>query len=182
LNKGCVFLSALCGVLFFGESACARFHGIPQDVLYRAAGVSSAETQQSTPCYWEGLELAEKAKLWPYMTDKHQDFHWRQMSADEKTALRSQLSTKESKKLRERFVYRLGKIQDGPYVLFKRLTKEELQILRFQIEQAQRTQKQSKRSKTPAEEDLLETKTREYEIGHAPQNRAAGPLAKSLKD
>jgi hypothetical protein len=182
LNKGCVYLSVLCGVLFFGGSAFARFHGIPQDVLYRAAGVSSAETKQSTPCYWEGLELSEKAKLWPYMTDKHQDFHWRQMSADEKTSLRSHLSTKESKKLRERFVYRLGEIQDGPYVLFKRLTKEELQILRFQIEQAHRTQKQSKRLKTPAEEDLLETRTQEREVGHMPQPRTPGPLARSLKE
>lgn len=108
-------------------------------------------------CRWDELRSDERAQIWHHMSVKHRDFHWRQLSKEEKREIKQHLTPSERRRIRERFVYRSNNPVDRPYVLYKRLSKEELHILRLQIHLAKQNQFAKDRNiKTPALQEYEE--------------------------
>lgn len=88
-------------------------------------------------CRWDAMTSIERVKIWTDMSPKHRDYHWRLMTEQEKIDLKSLLPPAEQRKIRERFISRMAVQQmDRPYILYKRLTKDELVVLRQQIRRA----------------------------------------------
>lgn len=108
-------------------------------------------------CHWMEMTTEERAKLWPTLSPRHRDYHWRLMSLKERTELRNLLPKQERRKLRERFVMSAENCPDPcpqpdrPYVLYKRLSKEELAQLRDQVRSAHKQIVLSNMLKTPAQ-------------------------------
>lgn len=75
------------------------------------------------------------------------------MTSEERAELRSFLPKMERRRLRERFVtnHQHARDNDRPYVLYKRLSKQELCELREQVRQANKQLVLSKMLKTPAQ-------------------------------
>ena len=93
------------------------------------------------------------ASVWPTLSARHRDYHWRLMTSEERAELRSFLPKMERRRLRERFVtnHQHARDNDRPYVLYKRLSKQELCELREQVRQANKQLVLSKMLKTPAQ-------------------------------
>lgn len=88
-------------------------------------------------CRWDAMTSIERVKIWTEMSPKHRDYHWRLMTEQEKIDLKILLPPAEQRKIRERFISRMSVQQmDRPYILYKRLNKEELVVLRQQIRRA----------------------------------------------
>lgn len=102
-------------------------------------------------CPWDNLDMRARAQVWSKLSARHRDYHWRRMTHEERTELRKHLSMEEKKALRERFLMQHDNYRDKPYVLYKRLTKDELVHLREQVRQAHRQQVLAGMLKTPAQ-------------------------------
>ena len=110
---------------------------------------SSAEENSSIP----RPHAPGRASVWPTLSARHRDYHWRLMTSEERAELRSFLPKMERRRLRERFVtnHQHARDNDRPYVLYKRLSKQELCELREQVRQANKQLVLSKMLKTPAQ-------------------------------
>ena len=104
-------------------------------------------------CHWDKLDAEGDASVWPTLSARHRDYHWRLMTSEERAELRSFLPKMERRRLRERFVtnHQHARDNDRPYVLYKRLSKQELCELREQVRQANKQLVLSKMLKTPAQ-------------------------------
>lgn len=114
---------------------------------------NAAQNPNIPQCRWLEMNAEERAKVWPTLSPRHRDYHWRLMSLEERTELRNLLPKKERRKLRERFVMSqdLEHENDRPYVLYKRLSRDELAELRDQVRQAHKQIVLSNMLKTPAQ-------------------------------
>ncbi len=137
-----------------GPHGVSHDFGQPQNIegSYRTSPRAHGPNQET--CKWQELDAKGRAQMWSSMTPRHRDYHWRLLGKEERKALRNQLTSAQKKELRQRFVssHHHGKDHQA-VVLYKRLSKEELQLLREQILQAQRQQILSGLPKTPATEE-----------------------------
>lgn len=147
-----LYATALCGLLWCSQGFA--LNGFPLSGLTFVSQVKEAEARPTESCRWEESSMQERVELWSKMGLKHREYHWRMMSMDERLAFRTFLPLSEQRKLKERFISKPDHF-DRPYVLYKRLSKEELFVLREQIRRAQPNSKHKhhKRS-TPAVEEL----------------------------
>ncbi len=114
--------------------------------------------QQAAPltsCKFNQASLEEKIILWLDMTPRHRDFHWRQMSPEERQDFKKLLPLAAKESLTHRYAPKhfFDGMNDVPRGWRKRLTKEERMILREQIVHAQKNllSNNSGKSQTPAE-------------------------------
>lgn len=121
--------------------------------LPRPHAPHNGENINVVTCPWDRLDAEARAALWPTLSARHRDYHWRLMNNDERAALRTCLPKIERRRLRERFVMNHNHAgeNDRPYVLYKRLSKEELSELREQVRQANKQIILSSMLKTPAQ-------------------------------
>ncbi|MCD7988724.1 MAG: hypothetical protein LUG48_17285 [Klebsiella quasipneumoniae] len=105
--------------------------------------------------------MKERVALWTKMTPRHQDYHWRLMTPEERRQFKSQLSRHDQEQMRNRFIARdrMGgpggrhhpEIDSIPSTA-KRLSDDERGILRQQIQQARQALASKKiKEKTPAQ-------------------------------
>lgn len=110
-------------------------HGVQRIVEVEMTAIVPAPADEL--CRWDAMTSIERVKIWTEMSPKHRDYHWRLMSEQEKIDLKNLLPPAEQRKIRERFISRMSVQQmDRPYILYKRLTKDELVVLRQQIRRA----------------------------------------------
>lgn len=145
-----LYATALCGLLWCSQGFALNGFQVSGFALVNQ--VKEAEARPTESCRWEEASMQERVELWTRMGLRHRDYHWRMMSMDERLAFRTFLPLSEQKKLKERFISKPSHF-DRPYVLYKRLSKEELYVLREQIRRAQPNHKHRKKS-TPAVEEL----------------------------
>ena len=151
--------------------AFAALDAAAETVISFSAQTTTATVQQQSPfyrhkhnnphtpmgepqvqaCPWDSLDMRARAQVWSKLSARHRDYHWRRMTHEERTELRKHLSMEEKKALRERFLMQHDGYRDKPYVLYKRLTKDELIHLREQVRQAHRQQVLAGMLKTPAQ-------------------------------
>ena len=114
---------------------------------------NAASNPNVPKCHWDKLDAEGRASVWPTLSARHRDYHWRLMTSEERAELRSFLPKMERRRLRERFVtnHQHARDNDRPYVLYKRLSKQELCELREQVRQANKQLVLSKMLKTPAQ-------------------------------
>lgn len=114
---------------------------------------NAASNPNVPKCQWDDLNAEARAALWPTLSARHRDYHWRLMSNEERAELRAFLPKMERRRLRERFVMNHYHVRDNdrPYVLYKRLSKQELCELREQVRQANKQLVLSSMLKTPAQ-------------------------------
>lgn len=99
---------------------------------------NAASNPNVPKCHWDKLDAEGRASVWPTLSARHRDYHWRLMTSEERAELRSFLPKMERRRLRERFVtnHQHARDNDRPYVLYRRLSKQELCELREQVRQA----------------------------------------------
>lgn len=114
---------------------------------------NAASNPNVPKCPWDNLNAEERAAVWPTLSARHRDYHWRLMTNEERAELRAFLPKMERRRLRERFVtnHQHARDNDRPYVLYKRLSKQELCELREQVRQANKQLVLSEMLKTPAQ-------------------------------
>lgn len=114
---------------------------------------NAASNPNVPKCTWDELDAEARASLWPTLSARHRDYHWRLMTNEERAELRAFLPKMERRRLRERFVtnHQHARDNDRPYVLYKRLSKQELCELREQVRQANKQLVMSEMLKTPAQ-------------------------------
>lgn len=147
-----LYATALCGLLWCSQGLAFNVH--PFSGFAFVSQIKEAEARPTEPCNWDEVSMQERVELWTKMGPRHKEYHWRLMSMEERLAFRTFLPLSEQRKLKERFISKPDHF-DRPYVLYKRLSKEELFVLREQIRRAQPNHghKHHKRS-TPAVEEL----------------------------
>lgn len=147
-----LYATALCGLLWCSQGFA--LNGYQLSGLTFVSQIKEAEARPTESCRWEEASMQERVELWAKMGLRHRDYHWRMMSMDERLAFRTFLPLTEQRKLKERFISKPDHF-DRPYVLYKRLSKEELFILREQIRRAQPNHRhQHHKKSTPAVEEL----------------------------
>ena len=89
---------------------------------------NAASNPNVPKCHWDKLDAEGRASVWPTLSARHRDYHWRLMTSEERAELRSFLPKMERRRLRERFVtnHQHARDNDRPYVLYKRLSKQVL--------------------------------------------------------
>ncbi len=148
-----LYATALCGLLWCSQGLALNVYSFPGFAF--VSQIKEAEARPTQPCYWEEASMQERVELWIKMGPRHREYHWRLMSMEERLAFRTFLPLSEQRKLKERFIAKPDHF-DRPYVLYKKLSKEELFVLREQIRRAQPNHHKRKhhRRSTPAVEEL----------------------------
>lgn len=134
-------------------------HAPANSFYFQATRITSHVEQPSTvainaTCNWDKLSVEERAKIWPTLSQRHRDYHWRLLSPKDRHELRAHLTKEQKRELRERYISRghhQGQRMGHPYVLYKRLSKAELTLLRLQVQQAIQQQITEGSIKTPAQ-------------------------------
>ncbi|WP_370855608.1 hypothetical protein [Parasutterella sp.] len=147
-NSGNPLPSETTATVVIDASSAEKSSSIP-----RPHAPNAASNPNVPKCTWDELDAEARASLWPTLSARHRDYHWHLMTNEERAELRAFLPKIERRRLRERFVtnHQLARDNDRPYVLYKRLSKQELCELREQVRQANKQLVMSEMLKTPAQ-------------------------------